>query len=168
MPKAYIIFLIIFLFIYSSCRQNEFSVKISIPQNSGIASPMYKGFEIKGDKLYEINEGFLLDTLRRPEILKTYKISDSLFEKIKRVVSVTDSLGNHTGMCEITLGWPRFFISFNDNGRKREGFVANVYREHIYRIIDLFNQASPDYKIRYDKEELIEREKRCNDGLLTK
>ena len=165
MYKTHLIFYLIFLFIYSSCRRQEFSVKVSIPQNSGLAAPLYKAFEIKDGKLYEINE-FLWDTLMKPQILKTYKIDDSLIEKIKKVISATDSLGHHTGMCEITLGWPRFFISFNDNGRKREGFVANVYREHVYRIIDVFNQVIPDYKIKYDKEELIEREKKCKEDLL--
>ena len=167
MLKRFLIFLICLLPIYISFGQQEFSVRISIPQRSGLASADYKAFEIKGNKLYEIKEGYLWDKSAKPKILKKYKIPDSLLKEFKRVISKTDSLGSHTGLCDISLGVPRFFISFNDKGRMRDGFIANVYRDHIFRIVDLFNKIIPGHLIiNYNKDELIQTEEKCKEELL--
>ena len=142
--------------------QDEFSVRISIPQSSGIASASYEVFEVRGRKLYIIDEGYLWDTLSKDRVLKKYKISDSLLNELKKAIAETDSIGDHSGRCNFILGWPRFFISFNDNGRKKGGFIANVYRDHVYRIVDVFNKIYPKGDvIDYNKQELMKREKDC-------
>jgi len=156
-------FLIVSIFFIQTCfAQEEFSVRISIPQGSGLAGVPYKAFEIIKGKLNVISEGYLWDTLAKDEILEAYAIDDSLLTELKKLIAQTDSIGNNYGLCGIFFGWPRFFISFNDNGRKGGGLIANVYREHVYKIVDIFNIIYPDGDvIDYNKGDLIKQEKGC-------
>ncbi len=155
--------LIVSIFFIQTCfAQEEFSVRISIPQGSGLASAPYQAFEIMKGKLNVISEWYLWDTLAKDKILETYEIDDSLLAELKKIIAQTDSIGNHYGLCDIVFGRPRFFISFNDNGRKQGGLIANVYREHVYKIVDLFNTIYPDGDvIDYNKKDLIKQEKKC-------
>ena len=155
--------LIISIFFIQTCiAQQEFWVRISIPQGSGLASATYQAYEIIKGKLNVISEGLLWDTLAKDKILKSYEIEDSVLAELKKIIAQTDSVGNHWGLCDIVIGWPRFFISFNDNGRKHGGLIANVYREHVYKIVDIFNAIYPDGDvIAYNKKDLIKQEKQC-------
>ena len=130
------------MFTLEGCSQNTFEVGISIPQSSGIASARFMCYKVKNDTLYVVDNGYAFDTAHKEITVAKYPVSNSLMKKLKEIIAKTDSLGFHSNLCEpIIMGWPRFMIWFNDNGREKDGFVANVYVKDIYDIVDVFNQT---------------------------
>lgn len=141
-----------------------FTVAISIPQSSGIASARFVNYKVTNDTLYVIDNGCAIDTAHVPVTKAKYPVSKELMQKLKETVAQTDSLGHHFNFCVPTvMGWPRFFIWFDDNGREADGFLANIYRKHIFDIVDVFNEIYPGGLIVYDKQELMKREKECDE-----
>lgn len=144
--------------------KTSFTVAISIPQSSGIASARFVRYKITNDTIYVIDNGYAFDTAHIETIKAKYPVSKDLMQKLKDVVSKTDSLGHHFNFCQPTvMGWPRFFIWFDDNGREADGFVANIYKKHIFDVVDVFNEIYPGGLIDYNKNELNKWEKECEE-----
>lgn len=160
--KRFFLFYLFLITIQICTSQTNLYVSVSIPQQSGLASADFKTYRIKGDSLFVIYTPELFDTIGKGEILERYKINQKELKRLGDVISKTDSLGQHTALgTPFIMGWPRFLIYVNDNGRKMDGYVASVYRKHIYDIIDVLNEIYPKGKIiSYDKDKLIEQEKR--------
>lgn len=116
---------------------------------------------MKNDTLYVVESSDPID--RKETVTARYPIDSDKMKMLKNTVENTDSLGRETDLCTtIAMGWPRFFIVFNDNGRKKNGFLANVYRERFFVIVDIFNDIYPEGDvISYKKRKLIRQEKRC-------
>ncbi len=152
--------------------QSDLSVSISIPQNSGIAFVNYKTYEIKNDTFYVIER--ILNISFNESVKGNNYISDtisfSILDKseiieLRSLLNSIDSLGHHSADgCLIQMGWPRFFIYATIDGKEMNGFIANCYREHIFKLVDFMNKCYPKGSIiPYDKAELIEQEKKCNE-----
>ena len=84
---------------------------------------------------------------------------------LRDLLSGIDSLGHHSAYgCAIQMGWPRFFINVKIDNKEMSGFIANCYREHIFKLVDFMNKCYTNGDIiKYDKVELIEEEKKCNE-----
>ncbi|MCR9173459.1 MAG: hypothetical protein NXI10_13240 [bacterium] len=148
------------------------SLSISIPQNSGLAFVDYKRFEIHNDTLYVIDRTFhisLDDSIKgnnyKSDTSSFYILDKSELTELRKLLGGIDSLGHHSADgCVIQMGWPRFFIHATFEGKEMNGFIANCYREDIYKLVDFMNKCYPKGQIiKYDKAELIEQEKKCNE-----
>lgn len=168
-------FFFITLLSYQATAQSNVSACISIPQNSGLAFVAYEMYVINGETLYVIKRSTnmrLIDTSSTTEIMNTYKfdtlatypVSKEQLKKLADLIEHTDSLGQQTADgCDFTMGWPRFYIYANYNGKSMDGYIANCYREPIYKIVDLFNKTYPKGDVLgYNKDELILLEANCN------
>jgi hypothetical protein len=148
--------------------QTPFSVTISIPQRSGIATADYLSYTVTNDTLYVIDNGYLIDTGFEDIIIAKYLVESSKMKKLKDTIAKTDTLGQETDLCSIfIMGWPRFFVYFNDNGRERNGYLANIYRQNFFDIVDIFNEIYPDGDIiNYNRADLIKQESDCMKKLM--
>jgi hypothetical protein len=55
-----------------------------------------------------------------------------------------------------------FSFSYESEGVKHAAWVGNAYNSKIYLFVDIINRHVPEsFRIRYDKEELIARQKDC-------
>lgn len=157
--------------------QREMLVSIHLPKNSGWAFTDYLIYEVSDDCLSVIERsiGLSLDTsndegnasiAEHYDTLAQYSISSELQLEMANVLAETDSLGHHTTYCVFSLDWPRFFIYANYKGKEMDGLVAHCYREHIYKIVDVFNKIYPeDDVLSYNKEELLIQEAKCNEKI---
>jgi len=165
----------ILLLSYQAIAQSNISACISFPQNSGLAFVNYEMYVINNGNLYVIKRSFT-STLAEPsnstnskstykfDTLATYPVSKEYLKELAELIEHTDSLGHHTADgCEFTMGWPRFYIYANYNGKSMDGYIANCYREPIYKIVDLFNKIYPKGDVlSYNKDELLILEANCN------
>lgn len=170
--KLVILFLLISPY---SMTQDTTNVSIWFPQNSGLAFVDYAIFTIQDSNFYFIerttNTGsfFLNDSLDDKieyayDTLKIYPVTALQLEQLNNLLDKTDAFGHHTADgCIFIQGWPRFLIYSNYKGEEMNGYLANCYRENLFRFIDLFNEIYPDGDVlAYDKNVLIKLEADCN------
>ncbi len=173
MKKLLFLFSLLFV-LQHAMAQKDFQASISIPQNSGLAFVKYHIYEIHNNQLYVIERSIImnLDTAKtknppapfKYDTLATYPVSKEQLLKLTDIVEHTDSLGSNTADgCEFTMGWPRFFIYTSYKDKTMSGYVANCYREHIYKIVDQFNAIYPKGDvITYNQKDLAILEAKCN------
>lgn len=176
------LFLIILSIVFfgSFFGQSKPSAEIWFPMRSGLASADFEIYRITGDSLYVLYKPLyfrfaLPDSLQpnktknieEPSHLDTlgvYPVSLKMQQQLASILERTDSLGHHSAYgCVFIMGWPRFLIYTEHNDKKMSGYVANCYRKHIFRIVDVFNEIYPEGNILdYEPDELIQKEKDCD------
>lgn len=148
-------------------------LSISVPKNSGLAFVDYRRYTIVNDTLFVIDRLFrspFPDTVWTEiyvsDTIEKYLINSKKTQELKQLISKTDSLGDHhSDGCLIQMGWPRFFINTSVDGDSMNGFLTNCYRKHIFQFVDFLNECYPKGDvISYEKEELIQTEKECEEN----
>lgn len=173
MKKLLFLFSLLLAF-QQAMAQTDFKASLWIPQNSGLAFVKYHIFEIHNDQLYLIERSITanFDTVKtknpparfKYDTLAKYPVSNEQLLKLTDIIEHTDSLGHHTAAgCDFAAGWPRFFIYTSYKDKTMSGYVANCYREHIYKIVDQFNKIYPmGDVITYNQKDLAILEANCN------
>jgi hypothetical protein len=83
--------------------------------------------------------------------------------RLEDLISNLDSIGMQINKCGAHPNTqPSFFLYAKCYARALNGYVQGVYREGIYRIVDIFNELYPPGKaLDYDKIKLITSEADC-------
>lgn len=140
--------------------KDDFYVKISIPQLSGMAYVPYLNYTLSNRKLYLTN-GSLTDS--KFDTLKVYDISENIWQDLKDRLNYQDSLEIVQALgCMPQFGESRFWLTIKIGNKTDSQFIANCYRENYFQFIDLLNEVIPgEKKMEYNKEELLKHEKKC-------
>lgn len=147
-----------FIYLYGQDTKNLY-LRISIPRGSGLASIGYDIYEIKNDSFYLFYKP-MLATFEEAELKEKTHLKKERLIEFRKLIMETDSFENCVNIWSM-MGSPRFFIYCSDGKKELKGFIANIYREKIFKYIDWLNIASPTGKIIiYNKEELIKREQK--------
>ena len=158
-----------------SSAQDRVSASFWFPMNSGLALINFHVFEIKDTTLFELEAKrqlywdwdsthpenyppYLFDTLAQYPVTRTQQ------KALIEVLNATDSFGHHSALgCVFIMGWPRFIIKAQINDRQLDGYIANCYRAHIFRVVDVFNKIYPKGDmLTYNMNDLLKLEVDCN------
>lgn len=157
-----------------SSSKDPLIVSISFPNGSGLLLVQFSQYQLKGDTFFhKMDYPYTFDTTGKTHdtLLEKFQVDTIYISELRKAIdmfTVADSSKDEFDCEGMDMGWPRFFIGFTTDEKHMDCFIANVYREKYYNIVDIFNSmwASKhrgEKIMTYNKKELIQREEKCKD-----